>query len=51
MLAQLAHLDVCLTGDQVRFDPRRFQQHSFVEIDHEIFFTAILSLLLIQEEQ
>ena len=31
------------------FDPRRGQQHSFVEIDHEIFSTVILSLLLIQE--
>ena len=27
------------------------QQHSFVEIDHEIFFKIILSLLLIQEGQ
>ena len=26
-------------------------QHSFVEIDHEIFSTVILSLLLIQEGQ
>ena len=26
-------------------------QHSFKDIDHEIFFTVILSLLLIQEEQ
>ena len=26
-------------------------QHSFVEIGHEIFSTAILSLLLIQEGQ
>ena len=25
------------------------RQHSFMEIDHEIFCTAILSLLLIQE--
>ena len=25
------------------------QQHSFMEIDHEIFSTVILSLLLIQE--
>ena len=33
------------------FNPRRGQQHSFVEIDHEIFSTVILSLLLIQEEQ
>ena len=27
------------------------RQHSFVEIDHEIFSTVILSLLLIQEGQ
>ena len=31
------------------FNPRRGQQHPFVEIDHEIFSTVILSLLLIQE--
>ena len=29
----------------------RGQQHSFVEIDHEIFSTVILSLPLIQERQ
>ena len=33
------------------FDPRRGQQHSFVEIDHEIFSTVIPSLPLIQEGQ
>ena len=33
------------------FDPRRGRQHSFVEIDYEIFSTVILSLLLIQEGQ
>ena len=33
------------------FNPRRGRQHSFVEIDHEIFSTAILSLPLIQEGQ
>ena len=32
-------------------DPRRGQQHSFVEIDHKIFSTVILSLPLIQEGQ
>ena len=32
------------------FNPRRGQQH-FVEIDHEIFSTVILSLPLIQEGQ
>ena len=31
------------------FNPRRGRQHSFVEIDHEIFPTVILSLPLIQE--
>ena len=34
-----------------RFNSRRGQQHSFVETDHEIFSTVILSLLLIQEGQ
>ena len=34
-----------------RFNPRRGRQHSFVEIDHEIFSTVILSVLLIQEGQ
>ena len=33
------------------FNPRRARQHSFVEIDHEIFSTVILSLPLIQEGQ
>ena len=32
-----------------RFNPRRGRQYSFVEIDHEIFSTVILSLPLIQE--
>ena len=31
------------------FNPRRGRQHSFVEIDHKIFSTVILSLPLIQE--
>ena len=34
-----------------RFNPRRGLQHSFVEIDHEIFSKVILSLPLIQEGQ
>ena len=34
-----------------RFNPGRGRQHSFVEIDHEIFSTVILSLPLIQEGQ
>ena len=33
------------------FSPRRDRQHSFVELDHEIFSTVILSLPLIQEGQ
>ena len=33
------------------FNPRRGRQHSFVEIDHEIFSTVILTLPLIQEGQ
>ena len=33
------------------FDSRRGRQHSFVEIDHEIFSMVILSLPLIQEGQ
>ena len=31
------------------FDPRRVLQHSFVEIDHELFSSVILTLPLIQE--
>ena len=34
-----------------RVQPRRGRQLSFVEIDHEIFSTVILSLPLIQEGQ
>ena len=33
------------------FKPRRGRQHSFMEIDHEIFSTVILPLPLIQEGQ
>ena len=33
------------------FNPRRGRQHSFMEIDHEIFSTVILSLPQIQEGQ
>ena len=33
------------------FNPRRGRQHSFVEIDHEIFSMVILSLTLVQEGQ
>ena len=34
-----------------RFNPRRGRQYYFVEIDHEIISTVILSLPLIQEGQ
>ena len=48
----MAELDMCQTGDQeVGVEPPLCQQHSFVETDHEIFSTIILSLLLIQEGQ
>ena len=33
------------------FNTRRGRQHSFMEIEYEIFSTVILSLLLIQEGQ
>ena len=40
------------TGDQkVAGSTPADRQHSFVEIDHEIFSTVILSLPLIQEGQ
>ena len=44
-LAPVAQLDVHLTGDQeiAGSNPPPGQEHSFVEIDHEIFFTIILS--------
>ena len=34
-----------------RFKPRRGRQHSFMEIDREIFSMVILSLIPIQEGQ
>ena len=49
--ASVAHLDApsdWRPGGR-GFNPRRGRQHSFVEIDHEIFSTVILSLPLIQE--
>ena len=52
-LASVAQLDVpsdWRPGGR-GFNPRRGRQHSFVEIDHEIFSTVILSLPLIQEGQ
>ena len=51
--ASVAQLDApsdCRPGGR-GFNPRRGRQHSFVEIDHEIFSTVILSLPLIQEGQ
>ena len=50
--APVAQLGVRSSGDQeVALDPRQVQQHSFIDIDHEIFSTVILSLPLIQEGQ
>ena len=48
----MAQLDVCPTEDEeVAGSTPLGGQHSFMEIDHEISSTGILSLLLIQEEQ
>ena len=49
-VAQLDEPSDWRPGDR-GFIPRRGRQHSFVEIDHEIFSTVILSLPLIQEGQ
>ena len=50
--ASVAQLDALSDWRPGRgFNPRRGRQHSFVEIDHEIFSTVILSLPLIQEGQ
>ena len=52
-LASVAHLDApsdWRPGGR-GFNPRRGRQHSFMEIDHEIFSAVILSLPLIQEGQ
>ena len=38
----------CWSGGR-GFEPHQVQQHSFLEIYHEIFSTVILSLPLIQE--
>ena len=52
MPASVAHLDAPSDWRPGRgFNPSRGRQHSFVEIDHEIFSTVILSLPLIQEGQ
>ena len=46
--ALVAQLDAHPTGDQkLQVRPLPGRQHSFVEIDHEIFSTVILSLPLI----
>ena len=47
----VTQLDSCLTGDQNVGVNRLLsgRQHSFVEIDHDIFSGVILSLPLIQE--
>ena len=50
LVAQLDGLSDWRPGGR-GFNPCRGQQHSFVEIDHEIFSTVILSLPLIQEGQ
>ena len=45
----MAQLDVEIRRLRVRPPPGR--QHSFVEFDHEVFSTVILTLPLIQEGQ
>ena len=51
--ASVAKLDTHPTGDQEVAGSTPYQgwQYSFMEIDHEILSTVILSLLLIQEGQ
>ena len=51
--ASVAHLDASSDWRPGGggFNPRRGRQHSFMEIDREIFSTVILSLPLIQEGQ
>ena len=50
-MASVAHLDALSDWKPGRgFNPSRGRQQ-FVEIDHEIFSTVILSLALIQEGQ
>ena len=52
-LASVAQLDAPsdLRPGGRGFNPRQGGQHSFMEIDHEIFSTVILSFPLIQEGQ
>ena len=49
----MSQLNVLPIGDQevAGSNPAGVWQHSFMEIDHEIFSTVFLSLVLIQEEQ
>ena len=49
-VAQLDALSDWIPGGR-RFNIHRGRQHSFVEIDREIFSTVILSLPLIQKGQ
>ena len=51
--ASVAQLDAPSDWRQggVGFNPSQSRQHSFMEIDHEIFSTVILPLPLIQEGQ
>ena len=52
MPASVTQLVACPTGEGgCGFNPRRGRQHSFVEIDDEIFSMVILSLPLMQEGQ
>ena len=52
MPASVAQFDESPTSDQeVAGSAPSGRQHSFVEIDHELFSTVILSLSLIQEGQ
>ena len=50
LVAQLDALSYWRPGGR-GFNLRWGRQHSFVEIDHEILSTVILSLMLIQEGQ
>ena len=51
-MALVAQLDVVqLVIRRLRVYPPQGWQHSFMKIDHEIFFTVILSLPLIKEGQ
>ena len=40
-----------LSSKNISWDPSRVRQHSFMETDHEIFYTVILTFPLIQEGQ